>query len=49
MVVIFSFLSKKQKIQDALPQLLESVKQAADAHTRALSKWEKTFDQDDSD
>ncbi|KAK3755531.1 hypothetical protein QZH41_019905 [Actinostola sp. cb2023] len=35
--------SKKKKIEDALPDLLSSVKEAAEAHTKALKKWESTF------
>ena len=39
---------KLSQLVDHLPQFLATANQAAEAHTRALAKWEKKFSLDDS-
>ena len=39
---------KLSQLVDQLPQFLATANQAAEAHTRALAKWEKKFGLDDS-
>ncbi|KXJ12720.1 hypothetical protein AC249_AIPGENE22103 [Exaiptasia diaphana] len=34
---------RKKKIEQALPELMASVKEAAEAHSKAMAKWEKNF------
>ena len=57
---VFIFISRKKRCEEAstsqklsqlvdqLPQFLATANQAAEAHTRALAKWEKKFGLDDS-
>ena len=42
-----STMQKLSQLVDQLPQFLATASQAAEAHTRALAKWEK-FGLDDS-
>lgn len=50
LVFLFLFLERSELSQlvDQLPQFLATANQAAEAHTRALAKWEKKFGLDDS-